>query len=96
MSELRQSHVTGISALTLNYVILLIKNGSLCLMIVIRHGDMIEALEKQRRVGHCSANGRYIINRREREDTRSEGDKIWGRCWWWCLGGLVGRIHMEI
>ena len=40
------------SALTSDYVILLIKNGSPCLMIVIRHGDTIDALEKQRRVGH--------------------------------------------
>jgi hypothetical protein len=41
------------SALTSDYVILLIKNGSLCLMIVIRHGDRVEALE---RIGHCSVN----------------------------------------
>jgi hypothetical protein len=47
-----QSHVTGFTALTPNYVILLVKNGALCLMIVIRHGDTIDALEKPRRVGH--------------------------------------------
>lgn len=62
--------------LTLDYVILLIKNGVLCLMIVIRHDDMIDALEKQRRVGHVFEDILNLVDKKG-EVPRPGGDKIW-------------------